>query len=176
MKKVYVVTSGEYSDYGIDAIFATEEEANKFVNEVIGNTEDNYDVIEWELNTIKEKYTYEIDIDWESFNVDNIRLSGRHGRGINYISYSGYSKRLNLCVQADTAKRAIKIASERLTQIKALEDIKFPYLRKCIPYTIGVNRGERYPTYNYITGCLVENFEHEYDVEAPRERFECNKL
>lgn len=33
MSTVYVVTSGSYSDYGINAIFSTEELANAYVNE-----------------------------------------------------------------------------------------------------------------------------------------------
>ena len=30
--QVYVVTSGEYSDYGIDAIFSTAEKAQEYVS------------------------------------------------------------------------------------------------------------------------------------------------
>ena len=31
MKKVFVVTSGEYSDYGIDAVFSSKELAEKYI-------------------------------------------------------------------------------------------------------------------------------------------------
>ena len=32
MNKVFIVTSGEYSDYGIDRVFSTEEKAKEWVN------------------------------------------------------------------------------------------------------------------------------------------------
>ena len=32
-KKIYIVTSGEYSDYGIDAVFTTKEKAVKYVEQ-----------------------------------------------------------------------------------------------------------------------------------------------
>lgn len=31
MRKVFIVTSGEYSDYGIDRVFSTEEKAKEFI-------------------------------------------------------------------------------------------------------------------------------------------------
>ena len=53
--KVYVVTSGEYSDYGIDAIFSTIEGAEEYKEMAIkfkwGNSYYNqFNIEEWELD------------------------------------------------------------------------------------------------------------------------------
>ena len=32
MRKVFIVTSGEYSDYGINRVFSTEEKAKKWID------------------------------------------------------------------------------------------------------------------------------------------------
>ena len=33
MAKIYIVTSGEYSDYAIDAVFSTEEKAHEYIQQ-----------------------------------------------------------------------------------------------------------------------------------------------
>lgn len=48
MKQVYVVTSGDYSDYRIEAIFETEEEANEFMAKIAAK---DPEVKPWPLNT-----------------------------------------------------------------------------------------------------------------------------
>ena len=63
--KIYVVTSGSYSDYGIDAIFSTKEKAESFVrlgNEKIRNYA-KYEVEEWDLDACADQIpraTYEV--------------------------------------------------------------------------------------------------------------------
>ncbi len=52
MNKVYVVTSGEYSDYRIRGIFTTEEAANQYAAAVHGSVE------EWDVDTINLKVGY----------------------------------------------------------------------------------------------------------------------
>jgi hypothetical protein len=44
--KVYAVSSGDYSDYRIDAVYSTKERAEAFIN---GATT-TYDIEEWELD------------------------------------------------------------------------------------------------------------------------------
>ena len=53
MSTVYVVTSGEYSDYGIDGVFSTKELAAKYIreyNECYNNSGRFNDVEEWVLD------------------------------------------------------------------------------------------------------------------------------
>src|SRR5579872_4521142 len=57
MNKVYLVTHGDYSDYGVCAVFSTRELADKYVN---GHNE--YNIEEWGLddnteNAIRTSYT-----------------------------------------------------------------------------------------------------------------------
>ena len=52
-KKIYIVTSGEYSDYGIDAVFTTKEKAVEYV-EQHGT---NYNIEEYNLDEEVEKKT-----------------------------------------------------------------------------------------------------------------------
>src|SRR5438309_10228406 len=50
MDKVFIVTSGEYSDYGIDAVFSTEELAQKFIDSFSKSGYRDMEIEEWKLN------------------------------------------------------------------------------------------------------------------------------
>lgn len=54
MGKVYVVTSGEYSDYHIDGMFSTEELAQKFIDSFKRHEYTEMDIEEWELDVHKD--------------------------------------------------------------------------------------------------------------------------
>lgn len=47
--KVYVVTTGNYSDYGIEGIFSTEEKANEFM-EALEDERDWNAIAEWDMD------------------------------------------------------------------------------------------------------------------------------
>lgn len=49
MDKIFIVTSGEYSGYGIEAVFSTEELAKKFIGS-FSNTYSNMEIEEWKLD------------------------------------------------------------------------------------------------------------------------------
>lgn len=56
MSKIYVVTSGEYSDYGIDAIFSTKEKAQEYIT-IRTNSEyiwNELEIEEYELDRMAE--------------------------------------------------------------------------------------------------------------------------
>ena len=46
MNTVYIVTSGCYSDYSIDAVFSTREAAEAYIG-----TKTNRDIEEWQVDT-----------------------------------------------------------------------------------------------------------------------------
>ncbi len=46
--KVYVVTSGQYSDYSVDAVFTDKLEAEVYVTECLTISKDVNDIAEWE--------------------------------------------------------------------------------------------------------------------------------
>ncbi len=59
MEKVYVVTAGEYSDYGIEKIFSTCEKAQEYIDIVSTLGKENfYSIQEWELDDFKVSKLY----------------------------------------------------------------------------------------------------------------------
>ncbi len=52
MDKVWIVTSGEYSDYGIEAVFSSEEEADRFIKGQ--KYSDRFESVEWSLMNLDE--------------------------------------------------------------------------------------------------------------------------
>ena len=59
MRKVYIVTSGEYSDYGIDRVFSTEEKAKEWVDVITSMYNGNYNIEQYELDApIPERKEY----------------------------------------------------------------------------------------------------------------------
>ena len=59
MSKVYIVTSGEYSDYGIDRVFSTKEKAKKWIDIITSMYGGNYNIEQYELDApIPERKEY----------------------------------------------------------------------------------------------------------------------
>ena len=59
MGKVFIVTSGEYSDYGIDRVFSTEEKAKEWVDIITSMYGGNYNIEQYELDApIPERKEY----------------------------------------------------------------------------------------------------------------------
>ena len=59
MSKVFIVTSGEYSDYGIDRVFSTEEKAKEWVDVITSMYGGNYNIEQYELDApIPERKEY----------------------------------------------------------------------------------------------------------------------
>ena len=122
MNKVYIVTCGEYSDYGIAAVYSTKEQAEEYVD--CHGTD--FRVEEHDIDTPVEKKEsiWEVVINTETGNIrscepreynvwmkDIIRQCEVYGKGM--------APYLALYIQCDTVKRAYKIASERLMQVKS---------------------------------------------------------
>ena len=59
MSRVFIVTSGEYSDYGIDRVFSTEEKAKEWVDVITSMYGGNYNIEQYELDApIPERKEY----------------------------------------------------------------------------------------------------------------------
>ena len=59
MSRVFIVTSGEYSDYGIDRVFSTEEKAKEWVDVIASMYGGNYNIEQYELDApIPERKEY----------------------------------------------------------------------------------------------------------------------
>ena len=129
MKKIYVVTSGSYSDYGIDAIFDSRELAQSFIDSFDksrGWTDFN-DIEEWELNPNepelkmnRKAYNLRMNKEGETQNsVEHSKSTYGHREGLS-ISFTINSEWMNVNCYADDEQHAIKIANEKRTQILAL--------------------------------------------------------
>ena len=119
MSKVYVVTSGEYSDYGINAVFSTEELANAAVDVV--NKDRKYDHARVEV--------YELDaVDFTvpGMTLYNVRMKlNGYVLSVNKATYldfefnvypeSSDGGHLVTTIASDSAEGAIKVANERRT-------------------------------------------------------------
>lgn len=119
MKKIYVVTSGEYSDYHIEGIFDSNELAESFMEAF---APDKYNepmcVNEWDLNSCgfkKGLKAYRVELKPTTGDVVEIRQE-RSCFIFNYYENGvteTMDKTLNIGVFAKDEKHAIKIANEK---------------------------------------------------------------
>lgn len=171
---VYVVTTGIYSDYHIVGIFTTKEKAEEYIDSLMWPSE--YDVDEYTLDELQPdrgEKMFCVCIDYEDFNariVSRTSLSDPLVEGRQNTFQMTDSGEIEMYIISTDSKRAIKIASEQLRQIKA-EEWRYPLLhevcafgekgtgkvlnkqlRGLIAYPILYNR---YPVYRFGTGELV---------------------
>ena len=125
MKTIYIVSSGCYSDYHIDAVFDSKELAEKFVETFNENNmfHNQMRIEEWELNPLKKELK-------KDFNPYFVRMK-RNGDTIeiggciypsDYIEKEtklDYEGNMLTYVMARDEKHAIKIANERRVQFIA---------------------------------------------------------
>ena len=127
MKTIYVVTSGSYSDYGIDAIFDTKELAQAFIDSFRHDGFSDFNDIEkWELNpneaelkAHRKAFRLTMNKEGNIQSVENSNSSYGHKEGLT-ISFTANSEWLNVYCYADDERHAVKIANEKRTQILAL--------------------------------------------------------
>jgi hypothetical protein len=156
-KKIYIITSGEYSDYHICAVFTTREKADDYVQqkglgyrieehdldkEVIKNTQ--LWCVEFNL-----RYNEVVNAKVRDYDEDEVRDTCHVERFIS-------GDYMYLYVDADSMDRAIKIASERLVAIKANEYI---WLRLTRPYEIDRYGIKKYESFNVKTNEFTKDQE-----------------
>lgn len=165
---VYVVTSGWSSDYRVEGVFSTKENAEKYIS-IFGEKDESFSTDEWEIdeyfnNRIRE---YVVNINYDTFCVTRIQEKewvsfSNPSNSINGNIIAG-TKIVNMVFITDKIDAIKKIATERLMQIKALEQIKFPYLfRKVVlgacPTLQNISedrRNKHYPVYDFNTGHIL---------------------
>ena len=152
-KKIYIVTSGEYSDYGIDAVFTTKEKAVDYV-EQHGT---DYNIEEYELDKEVEKKNQ---LWYIAFCIDDgelreaIPISYNRNKLVDTCSifdnFNAREKYQNICIyiDADSMDKAVKIAKERFFAVKANEYI---WLRLTRPYDIDRYGRRKYEFFNIKT-------------------------
>ena len=128
--KVFVVTSGQYSDYRIERVFSTRKKALEYLD----TEDDSYRLEVFDLDGPIERMTqiYEIRFELDKKKVWNVSaMLDKRYKDMIHIGgrYYNNSKTLDIYVESDSRKRALKIASERYGAIIAGEQTMYPYLR-----------------------------------------------
>lgn len=117
MAKIYVVTSGEYSDYKIEVIYSTREMAEEYANK--HNKLKKYgsadEVTEFELDTPIEKHEFIYIIMDKQGNTYSIEREFNRKEGFGSANETVFS----WTVQTTDEKRAIKVVNEKRIQILA---------------------------------------------------------
>ncbi len=155
--KIYVITSGEYSDYHIDAVFTdkalAEEYADRNPERRIETYEANKEVpepaeVRWYYVNINTKDTSRIGVGYEP----------SEKMQFNYVqAYYSYGSYLSFGVKADGASKAKAIALERYHALLAVKDTHYPLLAK-------LNRYDKSPIYEYFS-CKVVSIDGMPNIE-----------
>ena len=124
MSKIYIVTSGNYSDYSIRSVFSTEEKAQAYVNVL-----EHYEVIDFSIE--------EHDVDEEAFELrdgyEQYRVWMRRDGDASAILVPPYKQEIGLrlhesprgtftlygIVWAKSEQHAVKIANEQRSALIA---------------------------------------------------------
>ena len=152
-KKIYIVTSGEYSDYRIDAVFSKKEKAEEYVQ----NNGSDYRIEDYKLDEpiVKENKLWLISFNLEDGSIEDAKVSNRKKEyycdTCNYAPYS-FVKHINFYVEAEFMDKAKKIASERFAAVKANEYI---LLRLTHPYA-STNYKNKYERFNVKTNEFIK--------------------
>lgn len=154
--KVYIVTAGEYSDYHIERVFSTREKAQEYLDH-IGNAE-------WagigEYNLDEETprgvfgYCVTFCLGTDEVVTSLIQLSNDSYTRKDSVRYyeSSMAKSMAFILEAKDSVHAVKIASERLMQIRAIPHL-FPLIdKKCVRNVLGWSS---YPVYDYHTREII---------------------
>lgn len=160
-KKIYIVTAGCYSAYGISAVFSTHELAEEYCDRF----DDDYRIEEYDIDKPMPKpeekiWSVALYLDnreecmlntYEKY--DQILYTVKLDEDRNHRPY------LTFGVRTDSRKKAVKIVNEQMNAVLANEQTRYPYLRerivkcKCGPNWFDVTKD--YPTYDIRTGEVI---------------------
>lgn len=93
-KEVYIVTSGEYSDYSINAVFLDKAKAQRFkkVWNLVHNSYDKADIEVWELEE-KAQVTTRASLEWDGdYNPQNLYISQEVNKRPMRVNYFNIKK------------------------------------------------------------------------------------
>lgn len=170
-KTIYVVTHGDYSAYDIDGLFSTPKKAQEWIDSTYNPSD--YNIEEYVLDSNQPDRSdklYDIRIDYETFDARIVGArytDSRRAKGITDSIRMANSGVMEMHFVTNDPKRALKIASERLAQVKA-EEWRYPLLHTLCKFgSKGVNEAikkgflshcfapytwHKYPAYRFGTG------------------------
>lgn len=171
---IYAVSCGFYSDYHIEGLFSTREKAEEYMESKMDPN--YYNVEEYTLDELqpdRNEKMFCVHIDYEDFNariVSRDYASDSRCKDLQNTIQMMDSGEVKMYIVTTDPKRAVKIASERLTRIKT-EEWMYPLLHEICAFGMkgtgnassGKLRGltaypilyNRYPVYRFGTGELV---------------------
>lgn len=130
-KDIYIVTSGEYSDYTIERVFSTEAKAREYLD----TKDDDYRIEVYNVDepVVREEHTYCIEFGVDRKDYINASICGDYKADLIHIIETWghekrHEKRLEIYVKSDSYERAVKVASERFGAIIANQATMYPYL------------------------------------------------
>ncbi len=151
--KVFVVTSGEYSDYRIERVFSTRKKALEYLD----TKDDRYTLEVYDLDEAYESKAqlYCITFRFDRKKVEGVRICCVDGKkDLIHARRTCYGESvLDIFIESDSRKRALKVASERYGAIIAGEQTMYPYLRVGLLPTYGAKTEPAY--FDFNTGELV---------------------
>lgn len=162
-KKIYIVTSGCYSDYRIERVFSTKEKAEEFLD----LKDDNYDLavfpLDDDLPPRKTKlWRVVLGLNTKDVLTCNICFD-KTMKDLVQFSKDSYDKKnsIEFYIETCSRRRAKKIASERYGAVIANEQLMYPYLRqRVLEESYG---SDGYPYYDFNTGEIVLMDGDEFD-------------
>lgn len=171
MEKVYIVTSGEYSDYHICKVFSTKEKADEYVD-ARGS---EYSIEEWEVDKEFDRGARIWEVSMSADGKEIIFAEPKDLPGykdcISFaVDYSG-EERLVFYIETDSMTRAVKIASERYGAVIANEQTHYPLLR----VSGSQHSWEDYPMIDFYTGEIVIMDEEQKSGYPPYAKFKLVK-
>ena len=151
--KVFVITRGDYSDYHIERVFSTRKQANDYLD----TKDDSYRMEMYDMDEPYESKAelYCITFRFDRKKVENVQIccvGGKKDLIHARRTYYGESV-LDIFIESDSRKRALKVASERYGAIIAGEQAMYPYLRVGLIPTFGAKKEPAY--FDFNTGELV---------------------
>ena len=160
MAKIYIVTRGEYSDYCIQAVFSTKKKADEYRQQ--HGTDFSIEVFDIDGEVKKETKIWRVVMRFDNFKVFEC-TAGLWGNGWGshmkdtfeyWVDWerTGY---IRLYLEADCMDRAIKIASERIAQIKANKDMLYAKAFTQVQ-DLFFRHKTVYPTVYYKTGEIMK--------------------
>lgn len=157
--KVYVVTSGEYSDYSIEAVFSTVGLAESYIQQ--NGTEFRIEEYNIDEEVVKETKLWRIVFSLKdcSLTEATINCQNKDYQDIIRDTCGVYETlldgmQINFFVDADLMDKAVKIASERFAAIKANGYI---WQRLMKPYGVSGYGYNKYEIFNIKTNTFAKN-------------------
>ncbi len=125
MKTIYIVTAGDYSDYRVNAIFSTKKNAEKYIEAFNWARRSKHSskarIEEWSLDDFPIHKSIQVWVGKDGsidprFILKQINSHNSPGLG----RFIKHGDRFSWYVETDDEQRAIKVASEKWSQIIAL--------------------------------------------------------